>query len=442
MWLLLAAAPTFAQNQATLDLLVKKNIITLDEAAALAKSSALPATLAGPKDPNVQSLIIAGLFASQFDWLSTRDKAAGAANPPAEMQFLFRRAYFGILVDLGNGWGGDMIFDFAAGAKPPASYQGGGGNAVQNNFEKIIVTKKIEDWNGQLAAGYQKVNFTLEEYTSSAIVKPIERSLVARYFDEYQTSTAPAPNEETNRRLGFASHHNGIFWDGRFGGTGFFYGTALTTGIQNSTGYTPVGGLNRLAGWVNAGYNGTFGGDLTGKAGLNLGYSRDGNSNGSQSNSMGGFNPYFSLVYANTFQLDAEWLEARVAHGRINGGVASTATPYGFYLTPSYKINDQWELVARFSYLYTDGRGTNISDVVLNASNVNGVNTLFNQAQSLYLGLNWNALGNNIKLLFGYEWDVFRDRQAGGLAGVISASNLTGPRAEVSGVRARVQMLF
>src|ERR1700690_4179468 len=92
-----------AQDKATLDLLVKKNVITQDEAAALAKTTATPAIVAGPKDQTIKGLKIEGLFQSQFDWLSTDDKAAGAANPPATAQFLIRPAYLGAQADLGNG---------------------------------------------------------------------------------------------------------------------------------------------------------------------------------------------------------------------------------------------------------------------------------------------------------------------------------------------------
>ena len=444
--LLLAATPALAQDKATLDLLVKKNVITQDEATTLAKSSATPTIGVGPKDANVKGLKIEGLIQSQFDWLSTDDKAAGAANPPATAQFLIRRAYLGAQADLGNGWGGEIEFDFASGSKAPAAPQTlGGSNVPQPNFEKITIGKKLDDWSGTFTAGYRKVNFTLEEYTSTTVVKPIERSIVSNYFDAgYKGSK--------NQRLGFAARHDGIYWDGKIPDTGVIYGLALTNGIQSSTGYTTAvaasPAFNRFGYWAYVGYNGTIGDDLAYTAGINYGYSQDGNSLAGQTNSVWGYNPYLRVNYGKQFQLDGEFIQAEVTNGRGAGasGVATQlAQPYGFSITPSYKITDQWELVARYSYLFTDGRGTNISDVVNNGTDVNGANTLFNDAQSFYVGLNWNVVGDSVKVLFGYEWDEFTHRQttiAPFAAGTVSASNLRGARADVNGFRARVQLQF
>jgi hypothetical protein len=273
------------------------------------------------------------------------------------------------------------------------------------------------------------------------VVKPIERSILSNYFDSGYKGAK-------NQRLGFASRHAGLFWDGKVGDTGFIYGAALTNGIQSSTSYGSIGGLNRLGGWGYLGYNGTLGADISYATGVNFGYSQDGNSIATQANSVWGYNPYLRLNYGKALQLDAEFIQAEVTNGRGSGptGVATQlAQPYGFNITPSYKINDQWELVARYTYLFTDGRGTNISDVVNNAPDVNGANTLFNDAQSIYVGLNWNVIGDSVKLLFGYEWDEFSNRQttiAPNAAGTISAANLHGPRALVSGFRARAQVSF
>jgi len=439
--LLLAASPAFAQDKATLDLLVKKNVITQDEANSLAKSTATPAIVAGPKDANVKGLKIEGLIQSQFDWLTTKDKGP-TGSPPATEQFEIRRAYLGAQADLGNGWSGEIEFDFATGSKAPSGYQAGGANLPQPNFEKITVGKKLDDWNGAFTAGYRKVNFTLEEYTPSTAVKPIERSILSNYFDAGYKG-------QKSQRLGFANRHDGIFWDGKVGDTGFIYGAALTNGIQSSTSYGAIGGLNRFAGWAYLGYGGTLGADLAYKTGINYGYSQDGNSIATQANSVWGYNPYLSLTYAKQFQLDAEFIQTKITNGRGSGAAGATsqgATPYGFNITPSYKINDQWEIVARYTYLFTDGRGTNISDVVNNAPDVTsvaspGITPLFNDAQSFYVGLNWNVVGDSVKLLFGYEWDEFSNRNTTASA-LPTAANLHGPRAEVSGFRARAQVSF
>jgi len=456
----LGSLSAHAQDKATLDLLVKKNIITTDEAATLAKTSAVYAT---PKDTaNVKGLKIEGMVQSQMDWLSTKDKATNASNPPAEAQFFVRRAYLGAVLDMGNGWGGEILFDFAAGAQAPTGTLAGGGNAAQNLFEKLIITKKLDDWNGTATVGYQKVHFMQEEYTSSAEVKTIERSIMSRYFDEAYTANS-------NGRLGFANRHNGIFWDGTIPlsddkKNGIVYGGAFVTGIQNSSGYTAVGGLNKFGAWLYAGYDSKEDENLTYQLGINYGVSPDGNSvNGAaaapinQSNTIWGYNPYLRVTYNKAFQLDAEFAQAMIDNGRVNGAVAATQTysraePYGFTITPSYKINDEWEVVAKYGYLNTDGRGTAIGSVVRNGSPTNVsiapapfYNVLYNDAQQFYVGLNWYIVKNAVKFMIGYEYTEFSNRQQGATAGaaaLVNSANLIGPKAEVNGVRARLQLNF
>ncbi len=435
------ATPAHAQDKATLDLLVRKNIITQAEADGVAKSSAIPGVVVTPKDSAVKGLRLEGLIQNQFDWLTTNDKASGASNPPSAAQFLVRRAYLGAVADLGNGWSGEVLFDFATGSKAAGGYQAG--ITPQPNFEKIIITKKIDDLAGNLTAGYRKVNFTLEEYTPSTVVKPIERSILSNYFDSgFKGNSATT---STGTRLGFASRHAGLFWDGTIPDTGFFYGAAVTNGVQSSTSYTTTGGLNRLGGWAYAGYTGTLGDKLTYKTGLNFGYTPSGNSLATQSNSVWGYNPYVSLVYDKTAQLDAEFVQGFVTNGRganAAGTITQRAAPYGFNLTPSYKITKEWELVGRYTYLFTDGRGVGISDVVPNAVDTATAGTAnrYNDAQSIYAGVNWNVIGDSVKVLFGYEWTEFNHRNVPATSQ--SASALTGPRAEVSGLRARVQLQF
>ncbi len=432
--------PAFAQDKATLDLLVRKGIITQADADGVAKSSAVPGVVVTPKDSAVKGLKLEGLIQSQFDWLTTKDTASGASNPPSTAQFFIRRAYLGALADLGNGWTGEMVFDFATGSKVAGGYQAG--ITPQPNFEKIIVTKKIDDLSGNLTAGYRKVNFTLEEYTSTMILKPIERSILSNYFDSgFKGNSATT---STGSRLGFAARHAGLFWDGTLPDTGFFYGAAVTNGVQSSTSYTTGGGLNRLGVWANAGYGGTLGESLAYKTGLNFGYTPSGNSLATQSNSVWGYNPYVSMIYDKNFQLDAEFIQAFVTNGRganAAGTITQRAAPYGFNLTPSYKITKEWELTARYTYLFTDGRGVGISDVMTNAADtaVAGTANRYNDAQSFYAGVNWNIMGDSLKVLFGYEWAEFNHRN---VAGNQSAASLTGPRAEVSGVRARLQLQF
>jgi hypothetical protein len=437
--LLFAAAPAHAQDKATLDLLVKKNVITQEEADTVAKSASIPVT---PKEAAVKKLTLEGVIQLQYDWLTTKDKTPNAVQPPATSQFYIRRAYLGALADLGNNWSGEILMDFAAGAKPPAAPQGTTDTGTQNYFEKVVINKKFDDY-GIGTAGFQKVQWDQEENTPSSQLLTIERSIATNYFDG-------AWGGSSTGRLGFGDRRAGLFWNGTVPAVdGLYYGVGFTNGIQNSLNYgnsgAGVAAYNQFAGWLNLGYKSSYAG-LTYKVGINLGYAGDANSVSglplaqgfNQTNSISGYNPYFTVSYAG-FTLAGEFLQADVQNGRQAGtgaaAVYSKAAPYGYNITPSYKINDQWEVAARYSYLSTNGRGTQINPVEPNAQNTFAT-TSFDDAWSAYAGVNYYIIGYDLKVSAGYEFDQFSDRQA------TLGGNFNGSRANVQGLRTQIQLLF
>jgi hypothetical protein len=435
---LVGSLSVHAQDKATLDLLVKKGVITQAEADDVAKSAAIVVT---PKEAAVKKLQLEGMLQVQYDWLTTKDKGPVAISPGATNQFSMRRLYLGAIADLGNGWGGEVLMDFAAGAQAAAAPQAGENpNGNQQNVEKAVITKKLDDF-GTATAGFRKVNWDQEEMTSSSAVKTIERSVATRYFDE-------AYGGNTTGRLGFGNRHVGLYWDGLVPQVdGLFYGVAVTNGIQSFNNFGNAGAgtvnYNEFAFWGNLGYGSTFSG-LSYKVGVNVGYAGDVNSSPgvagvpTMNNSMWGYNPYATLTYAD-FTLAAEFLQVQVQNGRVGGaGVAaadSKASPYGFNITPSYKINAQWEIAAKYSYLETNGRGTTINPVDRNANNTFGT-TGFNRVWEGYLGVNYYIIGTDVKLSAGYEYDQFYERQ------VAAGGSFNGPRANVQGVRTQLQLLF
>lgn len=440
---LTAASPAFAQDKATLDLLVKKGVITQAEADGVAKSSAtVPVTA---KDSAVKALQLEGMIQIQGDFLTTNDHANGASNPTSTDQFQIRRVYLGAVADLGNGWGAEVLFDFAANNQAPTAGSAGAGSPSigQNSFEKIIVTKKIPDY-GLLTVGYRKVDFDQEEMTSSTKLKAIERSPATRYFDENYDGV-------TSKRIAFGNRHTGLFWNGNVTGTGTvldgaYYNVEVTDGIQNQNLQVTNAnnlGLNRFAYWLGFGYQGAVR-KVKYDVGVHSGVSQNQNNNGAapaQANAEWAYNPYVTLDYGN-FELSAEFLQAWVQRGKQATALTATeATPYGFNITPSYKISPQWELSFRYSYLDTNGRGTNISDVVRDGNNPTypggGTTNLFNNVSSYYFGVNWYIIGSSLKLSAGYEINEFYNRQAGALG-----TNFTGPRAISSGVRTQLQVQF
>ena len=453
--LLLSVASVHAQDKATLDLLVKKNVITRDEANALAKSSGDPSVVAGPKDANVKGLKIEGLIQVQYDGLTSHDNnpTAGVSNPPASNEFLLRRAQLGAVVDVGNGWGGEVLIDFGnpTGSSEPVAGPGAvaapaagltNQGVGSNLFEKVIITKKLDDLNALLTVGYRKVDFTQEEITSSANLKIPERSIISRYFDE-------AYGTDDSRRLGFANRHTGIFFNGTLPTVleGFYYSAAVTDGSQNlNIQFTNPGGYDKFGFWTAVGEKNAIG-DVKYDVGVNFGYSSDQNSLNApnQNSSEWGYNPYVKLDYGN-FELTAEFEQVTVDEGKLKapGAVTNantaTATPYGYQATLAYKLNDNWELVGRYAHLDTNGRGTNISDVARDGDNTvdgGGSTNFYNDVDSFYAGVDYYFIGTSVKLELGYEYDQFKDRQVGALGTAFNAGST-----DVQGLRAQLQLQF
>ena len=65
------------------------------------------------------------------------------------------------------------------------------------------------------------------------------------------------------------------------------------------------------------------------------------------------------VTMAKNFTIAAEYYWGKVENGAGNG---QTVDPWGFYIMPSYKLSPAWELVARYGYVDSDGRGINLSD--------------------------------------------------------------------------------
>ena len=403
----LSAASGYAQDKATLDLLVKKGVITQEEASELGKQSV---AVIKPKEKTTKKLTISGRVHTQFDYLNTDDDNAG--HLPTTQQFFIRRAYVGIGADLGNGVKGEVEMDFAAG-------QGGtnqGTEGTRNNFSKVYIAKTFEDV-GTFKVGYDKVNFVQEENTSSTKIKTVERSLATRYFAEDWNG-----GSET-RRLGFASRHTGLFWQGIVPEIkGLEYSVALTNGQQSNADFGA--GNGGMAYWASVSYKNSID-RLQYTIGLNGGYSQNGNSTATDPmKDIWGLNPYVSLKWGN-FEMPFEFIWASVQEGRA---ASSDAQPWGINITPSYKLTEDWEVVARFSYLDTNGRGVRVSDGIRNAPSAS-IN--YDRAYSVYAGINWYIIGNSLKLTAGYEYAHF-ESPLNGMSG----------SADSNGARVRLQLLF
>jgi len=431
---LASTLPARAQDKATLDLLVKKGLISQADEDDIAKLSAVPVVA---KNPDVQKLKLQGMIQFQYDWVTAKDKTPNAPDPASTNQFELRHVYFGAVADLGNGWGGEIQTDFAATGNTQLSAAPQSQN-TQNLLEKAIITKKVDGY-GQATFGFQKTQFSQEENTATSEMLPVERSIATNYF------TRPYGGP-TIGRLGFGNRLSGVYWDGVIPQlSGFYYGAALTTDIETagSLGGPAAGApsYNEFGYWAHAGYQGNIN-KLKYKAGINFGYAGDANSVPAagaipaQNNSIWGYNPYVNLSY-DRFAVTAEFLQAEVQNGRAGaGGVTSRTAPYGFNIMSSYRINNQWELVTRFSELSTNGRGATISQQEWSGPNTAGTVSDYDNVWAAYIGANWYIIGNSVKLSAGYEFAQFSNRQTS------TNGPFNGPRADVNAFRMRLQLLF
>ena len=400
-----------ATDQALLDLLVKNGYVTQAQAAALAKEA--DSVDFSVKSKKVDKVQLTGRLHIQYDNISVDDDTDAASDHPSAVNsFILRRIYLGAKVSFYEDWSGTIIARF---------------NDNSSDLDKALITKTHD--NGKFDFGYRKVNFGFEENTSSSKIKAVERSLVSRYF-----------NERANpRRVGIGGRHIGVYAEGNHNGLG--YGLAITNGRGEGDDIdsTPdADDTNELGFYANAHYTAKMD-EMSLKAGLNLGYQPEGNTpfaeddGVTEKSDIFAYNPYAELKWGH-FRLVGEFLGASIDNGAQGSG--DDADPWGINIMPSFKINDQWELVFRYSHLDGDDRGIRVSDGIRRANNPDG-DPAYNEADAFYFGFNWYIKGNDLKLSAGYEYADFSDRLNG--SGV---EDPNGEDAEAHAFRARLQMLF
>ena len=346
-----------------------------DIRAELAAEShaAVISSISGGK--STHSLSIYGRMQIQFAGIGS--DATGVADTN---HLFLRRIRLGTKAALGANWVADMNYDFAA-----------------EGFDKALLSYngRYGDTPFSFDIGLRKVNFGMEENISSGSLKSIERSGTTRYFVE----------GNNGRRLGAAKYRVGLFLEGTplarsQKTTGLFYGLAVTNPEQpdGAAGARSTGDAtsNSLAYWSDVGYAGTWGenGDKF-RLGAGLGVLPE---QGGKSPSAGNDITVFS-VYADgnmgQFGLAAEFLSSDVQDG---AGPGVDASPWGVWIQPSYAMSEQIELVARYSYTDSDGRGIKVSDGLRSApASLTGDNLT-----EYYLGMNYYIMGSDVKLQVGY----------------------------------------
>ena len=413
--LMLAAAAlnANAQDKATLDLLVSKGVITQGDADKVSKGG----LIVQAKEKAVKKITFSGRIQEQFQWFDV--DSSGADSPASKTGFQMRRLYLGVNAEMGNGFSGTFVADFAKTGTNGADY-----------IAEAFITKKVDmDYlSGALDLGYKKVQFGFEENTSSSRLMSIERSMATRYFVESQKSG-------TSRNIGFGSRYAGAFWQGKVKQLdGLEYGVAVT----NSQNYTIKPGSagaatgeadNSLNFWGNVSYSGKIDA-IAFKVGVNGGWGPSANI--VATGNYGGIfavNPYAQVKWEN-LTVWGDFLFANVEKGKNSG--TETASPMGLNIGAEYLFDtdDLGKIgpTIRYSWLDTDGRGTRIGDGMSGAPNAGD----FNAAQSIFAGINWYIMGNNVKFQAGYEWAQYNGKVAATYAGYTDAHAM----------RIQVQVLF
>ena len=405
---LFAASTAVAQDNAQLiDLLLRKGIVTDQEAEDLKADLSAENTAAlvsTSKGPNLSKLVISGRFQAQFVNLDTNINGS-TANPAYTNHFLLRRIYLGVKPIFGNGWSAYLNYDFAG-----------------STFDAAYITwSKMPEF--VIDAGFKKAPIGYEEYfVSSGALKSIERSPITRFFVE----------GNNGRRLGAGSYRQGVWVSGKK--DIFTYEVAVTNPErdESAAGAAGVGNNtnNNFAYWGNVGVGNTFGEGNVGayKLGASVGVLPDqgGKTLGTGSDLIVG-SIYGDIRY-NAFSLMGEYFGSKDEQG-VSATVDSKS--WGYWVQPSYRFGP-YEAVVRYTYVDSDGRGLQTSDLTRSAPSGGTMNKL----TEWFVGMNWYVLGNeakhDVKLQAGYIETESKD----------SITGASGPKAKTKGIRSQLQVNF
>lgn len=397
----LSAGLVMAQDsKALIDVLIQKGILNQEEAAKIQKD--LAATNAATEVSTSKSkflgrLTLSGRFQIQYAGLST-DIDGTSADPAATNHFFMRRMYLGAKAEMGEGWSGNLNYDFAG-----------------STFDAAFVQWKQSD-QLVLDIGFRKVPFGLEEwYTSSGSLKAIERSPGTRFFVE----------SNNGRRLGAGSYRTGLFLGGKTS-DGFFYNVALTNPErdESAAGVTSAGTAanNNLSYWGNAGYTGKISGGTFTLSG-SVGFLPDqGGKVLGVGNDLTVYNA-FAEITSGGFDLQLEYFGSK-----NDQGVSATqnSSSSAFSIQPAYKVG-KLEYVVRYTSVDSDGRGLSTGDLIRSAPSGGTMDKL----TEWFGGINYYFRGNDVKWQIGYIHGESKDTITGGTA-----------KANTSGVRSQMQVNF
>lgn len=389
-------------NSALIDMLTRKGIISDQEAEDLradVSKENTAAMVATSKGSFLDKVTLSGRFQAQFVNMST-DIDGTDADPAYVNHFFMRRMYVGVKAQLMNGLSGYLNYDFAG-----------------STFDAATLTVQLNDMTS-IEAGFRKAPFGYDEaLISSGKLKSIERSGVTRFFVESNNS----------RRLGAGSYRQGVWvnlGNPKEGWTGTFAVTNPERD-ESASGVTSAGNRtnNTFAYWAHGAYRGKY--DGGGYAvGASVGFLPDqGGTTLGAGNDLTVYNAFVDANYGK-FYLVAEYYGSSNENG---AGANNDSSSWGYYIQPSYKLSSAWELVFRYGFVDSDGRGIQLGDGIRSAASGGTMDKL----TEYFAGVNWYLRGDDFKLQAGYVGGETKDTLAGGNA-----------KATTSGVRTQLQLQF
>lgn len=404
-----AAIAANAQDKALLETLVKKGMLTQQEAAQIAKDS----VAVTPATKSTKSIKIFGGAQGWYTWAKDSIKSGAAASPAQTSGFTLRYVKLGLEADVGAGWSATVVTDF------------GSEGSSRNYLDKVVASKKIDlDYlNGTLQLGLRKANMGYEQNMCDFGQLAIERSVATNFFTRGEY-------DNMNMSKNFGGRTVGVFWDGNITQVeGLYYSAAVTSGLTETTDnfLSSAQASSALSFYAAMGYKNVAemnGESISYDVGMNFGYAPQGMYNGVDSQgSVWGINPYLSANWRGLTVI-AEFFLQQYEDYFTNNGICRT--PMGSNLTVAYKMDmGEWgaiEPVARWAYVYANGGPVK--------SEFSGL--AYNQATTGYIGVNWYATAS-VKTSLGYEFGYF-DKESAGVA--------DGDRMYSNSVRAQVQVIF
>jgi phosphate-selective porin len=370
-------------NDALLELLVKKGVLTDTEASSVAAElkEENKGVSFSSKGKETVKLRFNGRLQFQYDALDAENQVG---DKPSTNHFYFRRLRFGAKATHENGLYAETVFDFAG--------------------DDLSINKALAgyEYSDALNAsfGYNKVPFGFQETTSSSKIKTIERSAANRFFAD---------------DIDFSGKHAGLFAKGDLG-SGFSYSTALVNAAQGED--------SKLMGASNASNDLAYFGRLQWKNdGLTIGVDGGHQSNNYVVDEDDLTAPFDVTAFTGYVNYKFEGLDLLGEY--FSGDLGNQGDVDGYALRAAYKMG-KFEPVVRYSHVKADTFEIDTDELIRRAPSVN-VDGADAEIDSYYVGVNYYH-NKAVSLMLGYE--------------IADAEDSAGNTNDVDGLRARVQVLW